>query len=286
MATQQFTFNNGIADDAALRTIVAAIRDKLVAAGATLTTDTGQINTATVTKSASPSTIAGYNVFKFDDDLQADAPVFIKLDYGTGPTATLLNLGVTVGSGTDGAGTITGQVGTRQQMPTSTGASSCTAYVCCSDSHIGFHAGPSSSAVFSFHVGRTRSADGELTDDGVFVFTCPSVTGSKAQLIPRTGTVPAVQNTSACFGNVQSFGVSATVTDVAVGSMPAPISGKWRYFLGLLYNSADATAFAEFTADFLGEEHTFMPLGVSTSVGASGAQMGAGSGTAFAMLWE
>lgn len=101
--------------DAAFRTWVAEIITMLfTTVGATQTADTGQINTSTVTRAAVINTAAGYVIGRFNDTAQSTSPVFFKLEFGTG-TAQPANpaMWITVGTGSNGSGTITGTVSTR-----------------------------------------------------------------------------------------------------------------------------------------------------------------------------
>lgn len=82
--------------------------------GLTQTADTGQM--AVPSTSALPgaaNTAAGYYIFRFNDTLQATSPVFIKLEFGTGTAVTVPQVWITVGSGSNGSGTINGTVMTR-----------------------------------------------------------------------------------------------------------------------------------------------------------------------------
>lgn len=92
------------------------------------TADTGQINTSTVTR-PSTNASAGYAIFRFSDTLQATSPVFIRMDFGTGSSATGPQFWITVGTATNGAGTLTGHVTLTQACtyPT-TPSSTITAY--------------------------------------------------------------------------------------------------------------------------------------------------------------
>lgn len=71
---------------------------------------TGQINWATVAKPATAKTVQGYELWRFDDALQATAPVFIRIGYGGGYSATYFGLNLQIGTGHDGAGNLTGTV--------------------------------------------------------------------------------------------------------------------------------------------------------------------------------
>lgn len=95
--------------DAAFRTWVAEVIAQLIAVGLTQTADTGQINTSTVTRAAVVNTAAGYTIWRFNDTLQGTSPVFIKVEFGTGSTQPANpQMWVTVGTGSNGSGTITG----------------------------------------------------------------------------------------------------------------------------------------------------------------------------------
>lgn len=88
--------------------------------GLTQTTDTGQGSTVSgstggcnFSGTLALATASVYYVFKFNDTLQATAPIFIKLEFGNGNAANAPGIWITVGTGSNGAGTITGTVMTR-----------------------------------------------------------------------------------------------------------------------------------------------------------------------------
>lgn len=107
MATFSSTFALDHTTDAGFRVWGGGISALLTAAGLTQTTDTGQINWASVTR-AGTNTDAGYEVWRFNDTLQATAPVFFKIRYGTNTTSSLPRIQIDVGPGSDGAGNLTG----------------------------------------------------------------------------------------------------------------------------------------------------------------------------------
>lgn len=112
MAAYTVNTNADMTSDAAFRVWSKAISDTL-ALGWTMTSDTGQINFATVTKPGVVSTAAGYNMFRMSDSLQATVPCFLKIEYGCGNSTTYPACWVTVGSATDGAGNLSGRVSSR-----------------------------------------------------------------------------------------------------------------------------------------------------------------------------
>lgn len=107
----------------------SAIAGAIATQGWVQTGDTGQINWSTVTTAAA-NTSYGYEIWRMADALQATHPVFLKLEYGTGAKSTPYcpQMWATVGTGSDGAGTLTshaaypGTVSTRRSFLT-TGAS-------------------------------------------------------------------------------------------------------------------------------------------------------------------
>jgi hypothetical protein len=98
------------ATDAAFRAWTQLVHDLLVGAcGWVQTADTGQFDLATgVAPVASPQ-YQGYRIYRLNDALQASAPIFLKVEFGWGGAATSTpGLRFNVGTGSDGAGTLTG----------------------------------------------------------------------------------------------------------------------------------------------------------------------------------
>ena len=87
-----------------------------IAAGiATLLTkvaQAGAINWSTATwSSVTDNTVVGWEMYAFNDSLQATYPLYVKLEYGTGETGgyggKAVSIWMTVGKGTSGAGVVT-----------------------------------------------------------------------------------------------------------------------------------------------------------------------------------
>lgn len=114
--TLQFNTNT----DARFRTNGLAVAAELAAMGLVQTADSGQINWATVTKPGTGNTSAGYEIWRFDDAMQATNPVYIKFEYGMGSTLNCFGMWVQIGTGSDGAGTLTGPTSTRTAFGPST----------------------------------------------------------------------------------------------------------------------------------------------------------------------
>lgn len=139
----------------------------------TQTADTGQINWTTVTRPGA-NTAGGYEIWQLTDSLGISSPIYLKIEYGTGSTTTAPGMWVTVGTGTNGAGTLTGSTSTRYSCqrngaPTSTVLSYAN-YVSNSEGFVGaiLKAGYTTSgqAVF-FAICRPCDPDGTLRSDGI-----------------------------------------------------------------------------------------------------------------------
>lgn len=217
--------------DAGFRAWGSELSTNLQAVGLVKTADTGQINWATVTRPGT-STAAGYEIYRFNDALQGTAPVFLKLEYGTGSTVSNPQLWLTVGTGSDGAGTITGTVVSRTVCATTPAAPSTStpypSYVCMAGGQLMVcsktGAGPSSSNSGMFwHVGRSTDDAGADTADGVVCYykTAGSINQSaqfryfaEPATIAATGTsgiggpycmVPASLTSSLFGADIQAF---------------------------------------------------------------------------------
>jgi hypothetical protein len=118
MTTNTYTTTWDHSTTAGFRAWGSALSAAIQACGCALTADTGQINWATVNVPAGANTAAGYEIYAFTDTLQATSPIYIKLEYGTGPlgAANYPMLWVTVGTATNGAGTLTGTTTVRQNL--------------------------------------------------------------------------------------------------------------------------------------------------------------------------
>jgi hypothetical protein len=107
MATSELTAIPNQDDNAAFRAWGQQVAASLEAAGLVQTADTGQINWSTVTIPTGGNQSRGYEVYCFDDDLQATAPVFIRIDYGSnGNGGSYPGMKLHVGTVTDGAGNL------------------------------------------------------------------------------------------------------------------------------------------------------------------------------------
>jgi hypothetical protein len=114
------------------RAWVQFIDDTLIVTGGWVNTaDTGQMVIATAAAPVGANNKVGYRIYRMADALQATAPVFMRIDFGSNwNSQPCPGIWVTIGTGSNGAGVITGQVftpitsATLGAQSTSTGATS------------------------------------------------------------------------------------------------------------------------------------------------------------------
>lgn len=186
MTTSTYSTVIDHSNDSGFRAWGSELSTALSAVGLVQTADTGQINWATVTRPGT-NTAAGYEVYRFDDALQGTAPIYFKLEYGTSSTATIPQLWFTIGTGSNGSGTITGEVIARI-VCAATASSPNTAvpypsYVSLVDGQLSVcsktGAGASGSPPGMFwHIGRTTDDSGSDTADGLIAYYKPGSGGT------------------------------------------------------------------------------------------------------------
>lgn len=191
--------------DALFRAWVQFIDDLLLVTGGWVnTTDTGQMTISTATHPTLAQTKVGYRIYKMADTLQATAPVFMRLDYGSSNVAGALGVWVTIGSGSDGAGNITGVVfnGGSTTPPTvaslSTATSACDSYGSSDTNrvHVLMFVRAGANDMMCFSLERTKDSNGNDTGSGLyFTYSAGSGTGNTdgvntTQYIALSGSQP------------------------------------------------------------------------------------------------
>ena len=188
MTTASFSSVIDHTSDAGFRAWGQGVSTALTAVGLTQAADTGQIDLTTVTRPGT-TTAAGYQIWRFNDTLQGSAPIFIKLEYGTSNIATVPALWVTVATGSNGSGTLTGTTllaRTMTGLTNSAPASTVTAYPSyfCYSTTLSFLGwalknGYNANGTFSvFMLGRSCDATGTPTGTGVTMFVGNSNSGN------------------------------------------------------------------------------------------------------------
>jgi hypothetical protein len=95
--------------DAHFRAWVTFIHESMVAGGWVNTSDTGQLDIPTASKPVSSNEQVGYKIYRMSDALQATKPIYVKFAFGSN-SANIPAVWQTIGSGSNGSGSITGTI--------------------------------------------------------------------------------------------------------------------------------------------------------------------------------
>jgi hypothetical protein len=283
MATDQRTLTGTFTVDADFRSWGSGLSAQFAAIGLVKTADTGQIDWATVLKPTASAQQRGYEIWRFNDALQATKPVFIRIDYGSGQVTSAPGLWVTVGTGTNGAGTLTGQVGTTRAASAGSAIASATSYCSGSSSRLNLATNTNAAAVVMvICVERTKNGAGVDTGDGIIRLSYANSDGFRYQLVPFIGAIAVdVVLNPALDSNVG--GVSSLGTDVML-SPTVSFYGKPLFASWCAYKTAEITALTPINFAHLGATRTYMPFGAIVSTAAL--VVTNASGYSLAMLWE
>lgn len=296
MSTNNYSTVVEHTSDATFRAWGSALSAALAAVGLTQTADTGQINWTTVTRPGT-NTAAGYEIWRFNDTLQGTAPIFIKLEYGTNSTATGPQVWITVGTGSNGSGTITGQSSTRTTA-FNNGAPSSTVtpyptYVCynATEGFLGVmwkmgSTGASSWGKGFFAVARSVDQDdGDTNGNGCIVYAGTTSTGMPtAQSIRFTATAATyLQNSDVCLvPNSQTASLVGSDNQAYLHFMVNPQVLVVKQLCTVV--AAEVPLGNTFTATMVADAKTYIGGGVN---GAPGNSASSNSNTwTIAMLWE
>jgi hypothetical protein len=219
----------------------------------------------------------GYRIYRMADSLQATAPVFMRLDFGSANAGTLIpNIWPTIGTGSNGSGTITGTMWDGGATLGIGGQNSATtAYGNCYGSAgtarfalaMWIQVGNTQIPVV-FTLERTKDASGNDTNAGLLLVYRISAAGSVAanRFLVFTGTQPSAEpglsfvlsgiNPSETFGG--DIGVGILIHFKGVAQQP----GTNIMFV----NSSDVSSLGTVNLTLYGATRTYQHLGASTIV--------------------
>lgn len=252
------------ATDAQFRAWGSAIGVKLLAMGLIQTPDTGQINWTTVLAPLSANQVQGYEVFRFNDALQATAPVFIKLEYGSGNATANPAIWVSLGAGSNGAGSLTGILSARQSVVCNAAAGPITAFWSGDTNRFAFcFQGTAAAATLLIALERSVDTTGALTGEAVLIGLQSGSTIAQRAWNCATGPYSAFETSwGAMGGQAAPFGTSGT----QVACYPVFYNkGVFMPYALNLFAYVDATIGANVPITFpvYGTPHTYMPLGAA-----------------------
>lgn len=256
----------------------------------TQTADTGQLANPVVAARPSANTSAGYWILKWDDG--TSTPLYFRIDVGTGVSASTPRIQWQIGSGSDGAGNLTGAVTSQTTVsvnaPAASAVTNYTSYLCCATGGFGLlwkgTANSSSQTGEAFVlVGRSIDDSGVVNNDGYLtVSPANSPTSWSAQSVNLSNNV--------VFSTSGSTMPSMSYSIIPMGITSSVVGGNAQYFrcfaaypLGRPIGHMVACIAGEFSmgTSFAGEsgsitDHTFLSLG----------RGGQQSSYCLAMLWQ
>lgn len=280
--------------DAKFRTWGSAVSAAILASGLTQTADTGQINWSTVSKPGATNTKAGYEIWRFNDTLQSTKPIYMRLDYGSSNVASgnSPSTWLTVGTGTDGAGTITGVgMAVNQGVSSATSTSNTASFVGAAYSTSSGTATIIAGLTYNgapVHAGLwvvSRTCDGTTgtTDgNGVWVYNgatpnSPQVGGASYTLTTNYAMAQLVASSPLKNASYSGGSTLYVAKNYALIPNPYPINGALSYY------TTDISPMSTFAASLWGTSHTYLALGNTNSTGHNSLQVGTSVG---AYIWE
>lgn len=156
--------------DATFREWGKAISDGLAAVGLVKTSDTGQINWASVTRPGSAG-YAGYEVWRFNDTSQSTQPIFLKIQYGTASSTSNGQMSLQAGQGSDGSGGLTGSLSPVRTPAQNQMSGSLPLLVTGGAGYVAVATPPAGGNNLRFGVERLRTSAGAASDRGVVMYT-------------------------------------------------------------------------------------------------------------------
>lgn len=297
MTTQSWSSRWRHDSDATFQEWATDLYNKLVAVGLVQHTDTGQLTSPVVAARPGVSTNAGFWIFRFNDTQQGTAPIFIRVDVGTGGGTTTPRISITKGTGTNGTGTLTGTCLSILHFIHASGTSAHTvdtprqSYFCHTDGFLGLKWKTVDALEGWFFICRTVDSSGAATATGAIAgwglssassmnatqayryssaqvaYTENTATGTALGMFPQT------QASSAVGSDLQAF-VGYTITPQV-----SPLVGV----CGVV--DAEITSGSTFTATLVGTTpRTYIALTNLANFSVTAAN--ATGGLKYAMLWE
>jgi len=280
MATTSWSSGSLHGSDADFRVWGLELSTKLQAmAGLVKTGDTGQINWVTVTRAAI-NTNAGYEVYYLNDTLHATAPIYIKIWYGTGTVLTNPRMTFEIGTGSNGAGLLTGLGLSAVQAFTTQAtvgvATAANSFLCVANGFLGL-AWKLTTTAGLLIIQRTCDGDGTLNGKGAHLFFRTATTHSYATLRYES---TAVASTVAADGYA-GF-VPASKTDSSLQNGDKQIFLHWGLFPDMrplwatgVYVVTEFTLLSTLSVALVGATpHTYLTVLVTAYANANSATYG------------
>jgi hypothetical protein len=258
------------------------ISDGLSAAGWVKTSDTGQVDWVTLTLPSANTFV--YEIWRMADAAQATCPCFMKLRYYRGNSANAMRLGLELGTGSNGSGTLTGNLSTLAvNSDTNATAGYYTNYFSGGNNRmqLGLRADVDAYNPVLVSVERRKSNAGADLDDWLGrIYGGPSATSGGFQQIAKPGSAWAqttVQTVPIAWTNLTDFIGNG-------GPIISPVFPIWGMvdspLLGIVYCGKVAISVPQLVkVKLYGAWHDYVVLSTSAS-------MGWHNDVAGCLLWE
>ena len=276
--------------DANFRLWGSYIGARLEAVGIIKTADTGQIDWVTVLTPAGINTYSGYEIRQFTDALQATAPVFIKIQYGEGNSADGPGVRVQFGSGSNGSGTLTGNLSSEYDAEMTPSAAACTVFGSGDTNRFVICAGYIAAVGVGFAFERSRNSAGAVTSEAVIwtAHSTAAISSGAAQTAVWSTTLGVLGATETDIGALFPAGATAAS---GVQTMVMPVFHSKGVFMNpglncVGYYTENIAINSTISAYMYGAAHTYFCL-PTTAFATTTAFRGAGGGTeSLAILYE
>jgi hypothetical protein len=249
------------------------IEDTLVTTGGWVhSTETGETAPGSLVHPTTANTKKGFRVYKMNDSLQGTNPVYMRIDYGSSGAANTPGIWLTIGTGSDGAGTITGIVWNGGSSSTPKIASSSNTTSLTNNSYgsadtnrvtIGLFTQNNANYPLIFGIERTKDATGADTGTGlllVYLAATATTVNTSRMVLLAGGSQPTAetglsyvltrQNPSETFG--ADIGCGIVIHFKGVAQQPG---ANW-----MVVNSSDVSAEGQFTLTLYGASRTYQHL--------------------------
>lgn len=266
LTTAQYIANSG--DNTSFRTYGNAISQAFANAGWTQTSDSGQANWSTVIANgtANATQTVAYELWKMNDALANLVPCIVKIEYRTTVNTNSPTLFLQLGSGSDGAGTLTGTISPNVAVRSTPGANAWTWYIRGDSDSITLGLWSNASATPSgFCIERTKDANGNNTANGIHMCAWGvssaglGLVGLQMYWHPSMGS-PGLESSLGIFTQV-----AAQLNGNGTTAWLYPLYNSRGIFMNPMFNVLMAptgliTPNSPFTFPFYATNRTFLPL--------------------------
>jgi hypothetical protein len=250
-----------------------------------------QINWATVAAPGASNTAQGYEIWKMNDSLQGTAPIYLKIEYGSGGASAGPGLWVTLGNGANATGNITGNTSQRYAFySTATSATTYPSNFSGANNRFAMNlfTGSPNNIGLIFGVERTLDANGTPTATGLLIFGGFGSTHNQVTWTPTTGNTTVWETSWGFLTPDVTFNTGLTMGVVGQQIAAYPCFFNYGPFfppgsLFLCYFNGEFSTSGVLTMPFGNTTITYAPLGNTTLYAACAR---GGNKTCVMMRWD